>query len=155
MYDFLSSERQVVSLMLFYPVQDSVSQNPYFFHGPVGFVVPPGTSALIVRLFSNKSATYPEGFLDRNTLKSFYAMTGPDNSLIYTPGAERIPTNWYKRAPDDLYGGVNLAFDFKTIAQQNPSLLAFGGNTGTVNSFTGLSATNFTVCVTGPPSRLE
>ena len=71
--------------------QQSKSQNPYLFRGFFGFAIPPGTHACIVHLFGNKSTTYPEGSIDANTLKSFYAMTGTDgNSLTYTPGGERI-----------------------------------------------------------------
>ena len=105
-------------------------------------------------MFANKSAAYPEGFLDRNTLKSFYAMTGSDDSnLTYTPGAERIPENWYKRAPDDLYEAPFSAADILTVVGQHPELAALGGNTGTVNSFTGLSVTNLTASISISYSR--
>jgi len=112
----------------------------------LGFFIPPGTHAFIFRMFSNKSATYPDGFLDRGTLKSFYSMTGADqSSLKYTPGAERIPNNWYTRAAGDPYSVPFFISDFKTLVQQHPELLTFGGNTGTVNSFTGLDFGNLTV----------
>ena len=143
------AQKEWFSLILtYYLVQQSVSQNPYFFRTFAGFIVPPVAHAFIFRMFANKSAAYPEGFLDRNTLKSFYAMTGSDNSnLIYTPGAERIPENWYKRAPDDLYESPFAAADILALIQQHPELAALGGNTGTVNSFTGLSVTNLTVSI--------
>lgn len=96
-------------------------------------------------MFANKSAAYPEGFLDRGTLKSFYAMSGPEDGLVYTPGNERIPENWYTRAVGDLYNVPQFDLDFKNLVQQHPELLAFGGNTGTVNSFTGLDIANLTV----------
>ena len=127
-------------------VQQSISQNPYFFRGFFGFAIPPGTHAFIARLFGNKSITYPEGLIDANTLKSFYAMTGTDgNNLTYTPGGERIPENWYTFAPETPYTIPSLFEDLATIIQQHPELLAFGGNTGTVNSFTGLDIQNLTV----------
>ena len=95
---------------------------------------------------SNKSAAYPEGFLDRNTLKSFYAMNGTnDSDLIYTPGAEMIPENWYTRAVSDPYDVPFAAADLKTMISQHPETLAFGGNTGTVNSFTGIDVGDLTV----------
>ena len=126
--------------------QQSKSQNPYFFRSFIGFLIPPGTNGLIAHLFSNKSTTYPEGFLDANTLKSFYAMTGTDgNDLTYTPGGERIPENWYPFAPETPYTPLAFFEDFATIVGQHPELLAFGGNTGTVNSFTGLDIQNLTV----------
>ena len=126
--------------------QQSKSQNPYFFRGFVGFIIPPGTNAFIVRLFGNHTTTNPEGLIDANTLKSFYAMSGTDgNDLTYTPGAERIPENWYTFAPETPYTAPALFADLATIVQQHPELLAFGGNTGTVNSFTGIDVQNLTV----------
>ena len=126
--------------------QQSKSQNPYFFRGFFGFTIPPGTHAFIVRLFGNKTTANPEGLIDANTLKSFYSMTGTDgNHLTYTHGGERIPENWYTFAPETPYASPPFFEDFATIIQQHPELLAFGGNTGTVNSFTGLDIQNLTV----------
>ena len=96
-------------------------------------------------MFANKSADYPEGYLNQVTLKSFYAMSGPDNALVYTPGNERIPDNWYTRAVGDPYDIPFFMSDFATLVQQHPELLSFGGNIGTVNSFTGLDIGNLTV----------
>ncbi|KAI4157730.1 MAG: hypothetical protein LQ342_008048 [Letrouitia transgressa] len=122
----------------------SVSQNPYYFRGFFGLTIPPGTHAFIFRMFANKSAAYPEGFLDRKTLKSFYAMTGSDDKLVYSPGYERIPENWYTRAEGDPYDTMFFDRDFSTLVMEHPELLAFGGNTGTVNSFAGLNVGNLT-----------
>ncbi len=103
-------------------------------------------------MFSNKSAAYPEGLLDGATLKSFYAISGTDDTnFVYSPGAERIPENWYKRAVDDPWTVPLFAQDFGSIEQQHPELLAFGGNTGTVNSFTGLDIQNLTVSISNRP----
>ena len=45
---------------------------------------------------SNHSAEYPNGILDKETLKSFFAITeAADGTLSWTPGYERIPDNWY------------------------------------------------------------
>ena len=125
--------------------QQSVSQNYYYFRGFFGFFIPPGTQAFIFRMFRNKSAAYPEGYLDRNTLKSFYAMSGEEPSLAYSPGYERIPENWYTRAVDDEYTIPLFLADFGGLAEEHPSLLNFGGNTGTVNSFAGLDVSNVSV----------
>ena len=132
--------------------KQSVSQNPYYFRGLVGFFIPSGGFAFIARLLANHSAAYPDGFLDPDTLKSFYAMTGPDGNLVYSPGNERIPDNWYKRATNDLYTVPPFAMDLSKIFQQHPELVAFGGNTGTVNSFTGINVADLTV--SSPPSSL-
>ena len=57
-------------------------------------------------------------------------MTGSDDSnLIYTPGTERIPENWYKRAVGDPYDDVTFMSNFKTLVQEHPELLAFGVET--------------------------
>ena len=49
---------------------------------------------------SNHSAEYPNGILDKETLKSFFAITeAADGTLTYTPGHERIPDNWYYPEP--------------------------------------------------------
>ena len=51
-------------------------------------------------LMSNHSAEYPNGLLDKETLKSFFAITeAADGTLSYTPGYERIPDNWYHHSP--------------------------------------------------------
>lgn len=135
-------------------VHESVSQNPYYFRGFFGLTIPPGTHAFIFRMFANKSAAYPEGFMNRDTLKSFYAMTGNDASdLTYTPGHERIPENWYTRPQADPYSVPFFDSDFKTLIQEHPELLTFGGNTGTVNSFTGLDVGDLTVSIYAPASQ--
>lgn len=43
---------------------------------------------------ANKSAEHPEGILNKNVLKSFMAISGPENNLTWTKGYERIPDNW-------------------------------------------------------------
>lgn len=108
-------------------------------------LIPPGTEAFIVRMFANHSADYPDGFLGQTTLKSLYATSGPENQLVYSPGNERIPENWYTRAADNLYTLPLFVEDIITIYRQHPELAMFGGNTGTVNSFTGLNIANLTV----------
>lgn len=125
--------------------RQSVAQNPYYFRGFFGLTIPPGTHAFIVRMFANHSADYPDGFLGRDTLKSFYAISGPENELVYTPGNERIPENWYTRAANNLYTIPLVDMDLSALFQQHTELVAFGGNTGTVNSFAGLNIANLTV----------
>ena len=49
----------------------------------------------IAALMSNHSAEYPNGILDKETLKSFFSITeASDGTLTWTPGWERIPDNW-------------------------------------------------------------
>ncbi|KAL9123149.1 MAG: hypothetical protein Q9187_000294 [Circinaria calcarea] len=83
---------------------------------------------------SNKSEEYPEGYLDKETFKSFFAVSGESGNFTYNPGHERIPDNWFKTAVGAEY----------TIAVRTPNyhaqlidsrLLMVGGNIGLPNSF--------------------
>ena len=112
---------------------------------PVGFLIPPGTIGLIAGLFSNHSAEYPDGFLSASTLQSFFAVSGSESAPVYTPGYERIPENFYKRNPAAEYTTVDFGTDLGYVYSQHPADLAFGGNTGTVNSFTPIDVENMTV----------
>lgn len=69
-------------------------------------------------------------------------MSGEEGSFTYTEGHESIPDNWY-RSPTD-YGLVELNLDLISWLTQYPELANIGGNTGTVNSFTGLDLANIT-----------
>lgn len=96
---------------------------------------------------SNHSAQYPNGLLDKETLKSFFAVTeSPDGSLTWQPGYERIPDVWYRR-PQGLaneYSPNSFNLDLIKIAQVVPEAVSVGGNTGTVNSFTGVDLGDLT-----------
>ena len=48
-------------------------------------------------MMANHSAEYPEGYLDRETFKSFFAVSGSPGNFQYKEGYERIPDNWYRR----------------------------------------------------------
>ena len=81
---------------------------------PAGYAFPPA-------MMANHSAEYPDGYLDKETLKSFFAISGDSGSFTYQPGYERIPgvscsqdlmavislilppDNWYKRPTADGY----------------------------------------------------
>jgi len=93
---------------------------------------------------ANRSEEYPEGRLDRATLKSFFSITGEEGSFVYTPGNERIPDNWYRRAIGDDYGVLQLVLQLDEIAISNPQFFSVGGNTGQVNTFTGVDIGNLT-----------
>jgi len=42
-------------------------------------------------MMANHSAQYPDGYLDKETFKSFFAISGNSGSFKYQPGYERIP----------------------------------------------------------------
>lgn len=58
---------------------------------------------------SNHSADQPNGFLTRDVLKSFFAISGPDNAHVYKKGTEQIPLNWYRRPVTNPYGAAEAA----------------------------------------------
>lgn len=96
---------------------------------------------------SNHSTEYPNGILDKGTLKSFFAIEeGSDGSLSWKPGYERIPDNWYRRplGPQNEYSPNSFALDLLQMAQTVPEAVSVGGNTGTVNSFTGVDLGDIT-----------
>lgn len=136
--------------------QQSISENPYFFYGPFsGVIVSPAAYTFIFRYMGNKSAEYPEGYLDGDVLKSFFSITGNDGDFTYTPGYERIPNNWYTRNAADPYGIVYFATDLNTIGLEHPQFLIPGGNTGTVNSYTGVDPSDLSGGVVNAGNLLE
>ncbi|CZT41973.1 related to oxidase [Rhynchosporium secalis] len=125
--------------------QQSIEKNPQFFNAPfAGLLVQPAAYTFIYRFMSNKSAEFPEGRLNQEVLKSFFAITGESGNFKWTEGHERIPENWYKRAIGDEYTIPYFLGDLLAAAVQYPQFLNIGGNTGKVNTFTGIDITNLT-----------
>lgn len=125
--------------------RESIANNPYFFNAPFsGVVAQPAAWSFIYRFMANKSEEYPEGRLDGEVLKSFYAITGDDGDFKYTPGHERIPDNWYTRNALDPYTVPFLAIDSNLMLLQHLDFGSIGGNTGSVNSFVGVDPANLT-----------
>lgn len=105
------------------------------------------TETSTAALMSNHSAKYPNGILDKETLKSFFAIfEAPDGTLTYKPGWERIPDKWYRRPLGVVneYSPASFAQDLVQIAAVVPEAASVGGNTGTVNSFAGADLGNIT-----------
>jgi hypothetical protein len=93
---------------------------------------------------SNKTEENPEGVLNGDILKTFYAVTGEDGNFQYNRGHERIPENWYTRNADDQYSITYLISDDLEMVLQHLDLDSIGGNTGTVDSFTGVDLADLT-----------
>jgi hypothetical protein len=129
-----------------YRFNQSIHNNPYFFNGPFsGVIVQPAAYTFIYRFMANKSAEYPMGLLNQDVLKSFFAITGDSPANFkYTPGYEKIPNNWYKRAIGDEYTIAYYSLDLNVAALKYPEFLAIGGNTGKVNTFTGVDLQDLT-----------
>ena len=118
----------------------SIKTNPNYFSPPfAGVAFTPAAHHFVYALMANHSAERPEGILTPADLMTFFSYTrSPSGALIYTPGHEKIPEDWYKRAVTDPW---TLGDIVAAVAQQCsafPSTCAVGGNTGTVNSFAGI-----------------
>lgn len=125
--------------------QESIATNPYFFSGAFsGVSVQTAAYTFIYRFMGNKSAEAPQGILNQDVLKSFFSITGNPGSFVHTPGNERIPDNFYKRAIGDEYTIPFFLLDLLAAAEQYPQFISVGGNTGKVNTFTGVDVSNLT-----------
>ena len=118
----------------------SIATNPFYFSPPyAGVAFTFGAHMFAYELLANHSAEYPRGILTPETFMSFFSYTrDEDGHLQYTYGHERIPDNWYRRADDDAW---TLADILASTAQQcasYPTNCQVGGNTGEVNSFSGV-----------------
>jgi hypothetical protein len=122
----------------------SVSNNPYFFSPPFAGFVASVAHPFVVNMFSNHSAEEPNGYLDRDTLKSFFAVSGPDSALVWNKGQERIPNNWYRRPSTNPYTLPSGVLDTLANLRAYPDSFRVGGNTGTVNSFAGVNLEDLT-----------
>lgn len=93
---------------------------------------------------ANHSTEFPAGRLSQQNLKDWFSMTGTYPNFTYTPGHEKIPDNWYRRAFGDEYTIPFFFEDVFGMAEANPQFLDIGGNTGTTNSFTGIDIEDVT-----------
>ncbi|RDW85174.1 hypothetical protein BP6252_02764 [Coleophoma cylindrospora] len=145
--DGLSASAQYDALAPFHNArfQDSKNRNPNFFYSPFsGILVSPAGYNFPVRMMSNKSAEFPEGSLDKETFKSFFAITGNYPNFKYHMGYERIPDNWYKRAIGDEYTIPGFLADVLNHVEKYPELASIGGNVGKVNTFAPVDITALT-----------
>ena len=125
--------------------QEGIHNNPYFFNAPFsGAVAQPAAWSFVYRFMANHTAEHPEGRLTGEVLKSMYSITGDDGNFTYTPGHERIPENWYKRNSLDPYSFPFFLLDAVDQLVAHPEFGAIGGNTGTVDSFTGVAPEDLT-----------
>ncbi|BAE57273.1 unnamed protein product [Aspergillus oryzae RIB40] len=117
--------------------------NPEFYYGPVTGLIARNAGYLFpARLFRNYSQENPEGVLTKEIVRNFFAIYGEEGNFTYRQGWERIPENWYKSPVD--YGLVKLNLDTLDWLLKYPELGSIGGNTGTINSFTGIDLSDAT-----------
>ncbi|EMC90870.1 hypothetical protein BAUCODRAFT_80706 [Baudoinia panamericana UAMH 10762] len=120
---------------------ESIEKNPLFVYGPFeGMAVSQAAFTFIYRFMANHSAEYPEGVLNKDVLKSFMSISGPENNLVWTPGYEQIPANWYRRSELDAYTIPYFETDILYFTESNPQLSLVGCNEGTVNSYQNIDA---------------
>nr|ANZ54407.1 heme-thiolate peroxidase HTP3 [Leptoxyphium fumago] len=116
--------------------QESIDKNPYYAYLPIsGILVSQAAFTFIYRFMANKSAEYPEGILNQQTLKSFFSIYGDGDDAEWVPGHERIPDNWYKRNDGDQYSIAYFNTDILYFAETAPEILGIGCNKGTVDSY--------------------
>ncbi|RMJ15113.1 hypothetical protein CDV36_005265 [Fusarium kuroshium] len=133
---------------------ESVAENPNFYYGPfTGMIARNAGYLFACRMFANHSSENPSGFLNKEVLKSFFAIEGEGDKLTYKRGHERIPENWYRRPVD--YSLVHLNLDVLALAAKYPELASIGGNMGEVNSYAGVDLSDLTGGVLNLTKLLE
>ncbi|KAF4472059.1 oxidase [Fusarium albosuccineum] len=116
----------------------TIATNPFAWFGPAsGWMVRASPYSFTAVLAANRSAEHPDaGILDKEGLKAFFSVYGPEDNMTYVVGHERIPENFYRRRYTD-YGVAALALDI--VTHSHPEVLSIGGNTNGVNTFTGIN----------------
>jgi hypothetical protein len=104
---------------------------------------------------ANHTAENPQGLLNGEILKTFYAVSSEDGHFTYTRGHERIPDNWYTRNVLDAYTIPYASSDAVEMILQHPDFANIGGNTGTVDSFVGVNVDDLTGGVLNAQTLLE
>lgn len=133
----------------------SIANNPNFYYGPItGMISRNAGYFFLGRLLANHTEEAPEGVLTQEVFRSFFGVyEGEDGDWEYREGHEQFPDNWYRKPVD--YGLLNLNLDTIAWVLKHPELGSVGGNTGTVNSFTGLELDNITDGVLNAATLLE
>ncbi|CAA9964045.1 oxidase [Pyrenophora teres f. maculata] len=134
---------------------ESCNMNPDFWYGPITGMISRNSGILFLgRLLANHTSEHPTGILTQEIFRKFFAVyEKEDGSLEYREGHETFPSNWY-RTPVE-YGLVPLNLDLVSWYLRNPVLASIGGNTGTVNSFSGVDLHNVTGGVLNTATLLE
>ncbi|EPQ30141.1 uncharacterized protein PFL1_02258 [Pseudozyma flocculosa PF-1] len=130
--------------------QTSIAKNPNFFYSPFGgLVVTTAAHDFIVNFMANNTADEQGNnriYLDEHNLFPFFSIKRDPKSgeLIYTPGHERFPEDWYRRPLAAQFGLADVVTNLLKSGAEHTELLSVGGNTGSVNSFAGLNVGNLT-----------
>ncbi|KAM0140745.1 hypothetical protein ACHAP3_002423 [Botrytis cinerea] len=132
----------------------SKATNPYFYYGPyTGMIARNAGYAFSGRLLSNHTPENPGGIMTHGLMRTVFGVYSENGTYVYKKGCEQIPSNWY-RIPVD-YGLVQLNLDIVAWIVANPALASIGGNTGEINTFTGLDISNVTGGLLNAETLLE
>lgn len=126
--------------------QQSIATNPFYFSPAyAGVTFTFGAHMFAFHLLANHSAEEPRGFLTQDVFMDFFSYKRDSSGeLVYKYGYERIPDNWYKRHPLDPWTLADIGISTAQQCAAYPSNCKVGGNTGTVNSFSGVNAGDIT-----------
>jgi len=126
-------------------VQESIENNPLYFSAPFStFVVSPAAFNFVINLMSNHSAESPSGYLDGETFKTFFGVTGEYPNFTWLPGQERIPENWYRRPAPFFYELKDIGGDVAIQYLAYPDSARIGGNINGVNTYAGVDLGDLT-----------
>ncbi|KAI5803968.1 hypothetical protein DFH27DRAFT_388292 [Peziza echinospora] len=132
-------------------INHSIANNPHFFFGPFsGLLVSTAGHTFVPAFMCNFTKEYPRGILNEEMLMDWWAFdrdpANPGRYKTRGKGWSTFPRDWHRRPIGVLYDYGLLAFslDLVAIALKVPGALKIGGNTGTVNSFTGIDLGNLT-----------
>ncbi|KAF4970914.1 hypothetical protein FZEAL_9950 [Fusarium zealandicum] len=133
---------------------ETIATNPNFYYGPfTGMIARNAGYMFALRLLSNHTAGSTEDIMNKETLRSFFAVQVENGKLVYNRGWERIPENWYRRSAD--YGLLGLNLDLLALVAKYPELASIGGNLGAVNSYAGVDISDVTGGVLNLAKLLE
>lgn len=119
--------------------QYSIANNPnYFSPAYAGVAFTFGAHMFAYELLSNHSAEYPRGFMTQENFLSLWSYKRKNGKLQYTYGHERIPDNYYKRSSQDQWDLADIVLSTAQQCEAYPTNCQVGGNTGKVNSFSGV-----------------
>lgn len=114
----------------------SILPRSNFFYGPLGLFVL-GTAALPSQSFASLGN---EGTPDVATIAPFWAATkATTGDYTVEPGYERIPADWYNRPSPLSFLAIFAQVEELYVGAGSPP---FGGNTGSPNSFVGLTVSD-------------
>jgi hypothetical protein len=123
----------------------SVSTNPnYFSPAYAGVAFTFGAHMFAFQMLANHSAEYPRGYLTPEAFMDWFGYTRENGQLVFTYGTEKIPDNYYKRADDDAWTLTDIVVSTAQQCASYPSNCQVGGNTGQVNSFSGVNVGDIT-----------